>query len=173
MKHWLIQIVLLLAVSVLAGVVINAVRPDGISLIGNWPSHTSGGSGPVIPPSAVEGDPPFVTLDDAVAKYQTPEVVFIDARSPEDFAAGHIVRSMNIPYDYLDDHWMQVIDSLDATREYVTYCSGEECEASLFLGRILKDKGFERLSIFYGGWQEWVDNRLPVTAPEGGEGGES
>lgn len=166
MKNWVIQIILLLAVSTLAAVAVNGVRTDGISLIGNWPSRTSGDSLPLVPPSAAEGDPPFITLDDAVAKYQNPDIIFIDARSPEDFAAGRIVRAVNIPYDYLDDQWMQVIDALDPAKEYVAYCSGGECESSLFLARILKDKGFQRLAVFYGGWQEWVDNRLPVTGPE-------
>ncbi|MDD4051920.1 MAG: rhodanese-like domain-containing protein [candidate division Zixibacteria bacterium] len=173
MKNWMVQIIVLLAVSTFAGVVLNAVRPDGISVVGNWPSRTSGDTAAIVPPSAIEGDPPFITLDDAVAKYQTPEVIFVDARSPEDFAYGHIVRAVNIPYDYLDDNWMGVIDSLDLQKEYVIYCSGGECEASLFLGRLLKDKGFGRLWVFYGGWQEWLDNRLPVTTPEtsGGESG--
>jgi rhodanese-related sulfurtransferase len=166
MKNWLMQIVVLLAVSLMAAVVINGVRGDGISVVGNWPSRTAGDSLPITPPSAIEGDPPFATLDDAVAKYQTPGVIFIDARSPEDFAAGHVVRSINIPYDYLDDNWMRMIDSLNVTKEYVIYCSGGECEASLFLGRILKDKGFKELAVFYGGWQEWLDNHLPVTEPE-------
>jgi rhodanese-related sulfurtransferase len=166
MKNWMVQIIVLLAVSTVAGVVGNAVRSDGISVVGNWPTRTSGDSAAIVPPSAVEGDPPFITLDDAVAKYQTPGVIFIDARSPEDFAYGHIVRAVNIPYDYLDDNWLRVIDSLDLQKEYVIYCSGGECEASLFLGRLLRDKGFGRLAVFYGGWQEWLDNHLPVTRAE-------
>lgn len=166
MKNWVVQIIVLLAVSTVAGVVGNSVRSGGISLVGNWPTRTSGDSAAIVPPSAIEGDPPFITLDDAVAKYQTPGIVIIDARSPEDFAVGHVVRSINIPYDYLDDNWLRVIDSLDHQKEYVIYCSGGECEASLFLGRLMRDKGFERLWVFYGGWQEWLDNHLPVTAPE-------
>jgi rhodanese-related sulfurtransferase len=82
---------------------------------------------------------------------------------PEDFDAGHIHRAINIPYDNLDDHWNAFIDSLDKNREYVIYCSGGECEASLSLARIMKKRGYQKLSVFFGGWQEWLDNKLPVT----------
>ncbi len=167
MRHWITQIIVLLILSTMAGVAVNALRPDGISFIGRWPSRTGDGSGPVVPPSAQPGDAPFVTLNEAVVKYQSPGIIFIDARSPEDFAAGHIVRSINIPYDFLDDSWEQVINGLDRAAEYVIYCSGGECESSLLLSRHLSGRGFNRLSVFFGGWQEWIDNRLPVTTPEG------
>jgi rhodanese-related sulfurtransferase len=166
MKNWIVQIIVLLAVATVAGVVANGVRSNGISTVGKWPSRTSGDSAAIVPPSAIEGDPPFITLDDAAAKYQNPDIVIIDARSPEDFAYGHIVRSINIPYDDLNDDWLRVIDSLNRHKEYIIYCSGGECESSLFLGRLMRDKGFGRLWIFYGGWQEWSDNHLPVTAPD-------
>jgi rhodanese-related sulfurtransferase len=166
-RHWVVQAVIIIVFSAAVALGINAVRNDGIALLGNWPSRTSSGEGPVTPPSAQPGDLPFIKLDDAAAKFQSPEIGFIDARLPEDYADGHIVRAVNIPFDNLDDSWNKVIDSLDHNREYVVYCSGEECEASLFLGRLLSQRGFAHIAIFFGGWTEWQDNGLPISRGEG------
>jgi rhodanese-related sulfurtransferase len=162
MKNWLFQIVVLLFLSAVVGLTINAARPGGIALVGNWPTRTAAGDDPVEPPSAEPGDPRFITLDDAVTEYQNPDIIFIDARSPEDFEYGRIARSINIPYDYMDEHWEAVLDSLDRTRHYVVYCSGSECEVSLHLGRYMQDLGFKNLDVFFGGWAEWEQNGLPM-----------
>ncbi len=164
MKNWIVQIAVILLVSTIAAVTLNAVRDNGIAMIGNWPSRTASGEGPITPPSAEEGDPLFITLDDAVAKYQAPDVIFIDSRDPADYEYARITRSINIPFDYLDETWdAYIADSLDPNAEYVIYCSGDECELSLFLGRYLQELGFEHIYIFYGGWREWEENDLPIT----------
>lgn len=166
MKNWLVQVIVLLVLSTVAALVVNATRASGIALIGNWPSRVAAGGEPIVPPSAEDGDPPFITLDDAVAKYQSADVVFIDARDPEDYAYGHIRRAINIPFDYLDDYWEGVIASLERTGDYVVYCSGSECETSLHLGRFLCDLEFENVTVFYGGWHEWQNNGLPTAVGE-------
>ncbi len=163
MKNWCVQVIVILLISTVAALVVNASGDGGIALKGNWPSRTAQSGEAVAPPSADEGDPLFITLDDAVARYQSSEVVFIDARDPEDYAYGHVTRSINIPFDYLDESWDPVIDALDRNVEYVIYCSGTECEVSLFLGRYFTIQlGFTNVSIFYGGWSEWEGNNLPM-----------
>ena len=172
MRNWLLQIIVILILSTIAALAINSARGGGIAIIGNWPSRTGSDDGPVIPPSAEEGDPPFVTLEDAAAKYQSPDIIFVDSRDPEDFKYGHIKRAINIPFDYIDDYWDDYIESLDRSRGYVVYCSGNECETSLNLGRYLSSWGFPHVYIFYGGWHEWEENGLPVVRSESFEEGE-
>jgi len=169
MKNWFLQIIVIIIIATVAALVVNAARTGGVALIGNWPSGTSNGEGPVVPPSAQPGDPPFITLEDAVTMFQSKDVMFIDARSTEDYDYGHITGAINIPYDYMDDHWYNVIDSLDHSRAYVVYCSGSECEVSLNLGRYMADQGFKHIHVFFGGWSEWLDNKLPITGPEAEE----
>lgn len=166
MRSWIVQSLIIILLAGVIALATNGIRSQGIALVGNWPARTASGEGPITPPSAQPGDPPFITLDDAAAKYQIPGVIFIDARLPEDYAAGHIERAVNIPFDALDESWFAVIDSLNKTAPYVIYCSGGECESSLFLGRIMQERGFSEITVFFGGWQEWVDNQLPVTGGE-------
>ncbi len=173
MKNWFVQLLVILIISTIAALAINSARGGGVAIIGDWPSGTRSGEGPVVPPSAEEGDPPFVTLEDAVAKYQSPDIIFIDSRDPEDFENGHIKRALNIPFEYLDEEWEVYIESLDHDLGYVVYCSGDECETSLHLGRYLYDFGFPHIYIFYGGWREWEDNGLPITTAESSGKGET
>jgi len=161
MKNWIIQIIVILVISAIIGISINEIRSEGIALIGNWPSRTAEGDEPVIPPSAQLGDPPFITLDDAVTMYQSSRVTFIDARDPVDYEYGHIGRAINIPFDYLDEEWDKVIAELDRTDQYVIYCGGTECESSLQMGRYFYELGFENVFVFYGGWHEWTINNMP------------
>lgn len=172
MRNWVVQIAAILAVSTALALLVNAARPGGISLKGRWPTRVSNKNGPVQPPSAQEGDPPFITLEEAVTKYQSPDMVFVDARNPEDYAYGHISRAVNIPFDYMDDALAAYIDSLERSRGYVIYCGGDECETSLYLGRYMHDCGFSQVLIFFGGWREWEANGLPVSKPAG-DGGEA
>ncbi len=165
MKTRLKQASLLIIISLVIGLVVNNISGWGIPIIGSWPS-LSGSATVVVPPSAEEGDPPFISLDEAAAKYQTPGVIFIDAREPEDYEHGHITGALSLPYDYLEDYWDNVLTDKAIQQEFVIYCSGSECESSLFLGREMAFKGFKRISIFYGGWREWEKAGLPVENAE-------
>lgn len=155
-------LLIIIAAAVLA-VATNSFSPNRIPWVGSWPS-ISGSDSIIVPPSYEEGDPPFISLDDAAAKYQSRGVVFIDARLPEDFTVGHIKGAVNLPFDYLDQYYELVLPEYGPSDEFVIYCSGEECELSLHLGRYMMTKGFSKVFVFFGGWREWEKARLPVSA---------
>ncbi len=116
-----------------------------------------------VPESAYPDDPPFITLNEALVKYQTPGVLFIDARAPEDYEMAHITGAINIPYDYIDQsYWTDVPPELNNYDTFVVYCSGTECELSLLLGRDMIYQGYENVYIFFGGWSEWEEADLDV-----------
>jgi len=56
------QIIWLLIFAAIFGVVRNKFFAGGIELIGNW-RDLSTGEGPIVPPTAEEGDPPFIAVD--------------------------------------------------------------------------------------------------------------
>jgi rhodanese-related sulfurtransferase len=171
MKRLLSQILLLGLAAVIMGLGRNVVAPGGIPWVGDWARIDSLAalaiSNPgVKPPSAEEGDPPFLSLAEAMAKHADPNVVFIDAREPEEYHEGHIAGAILLPFDYFDDYWPTVQETLPLGQEIVTYCSGAECESSLFLARYMRGLGYEKISIFYGGWLQWQKGGGPVTAAE-------
>ena len=44
----------------------------------------------------------------------------------------------------------------------ITYCDGEDCNASIDLAADLKMMGFARVVFFFGGWQEWLTAGYPT-----------
>ena len=155
------QALIVIVFSVAVAVCSNLIVGSGIPLVGNWPS-VSGSDTVAVPPSAAEGDPPFISLDEAAAKFQLRNAIFIDARDPEDCEYGRIRGAVNLPYDYLEDYWNEVIPGLPKDKHNIIYCSGTECELSLFLARDMVYDGFEKVFIFYGGWREWERAKLPT-----------
>jgi rhodanese-related sulfurtransferase len=117
-----------------------------------------------------------LNLAEASALYQNPEIVFLDARYPEEYARGHIERAMLLPVEaeeeVFDAYWREIKPLLDTNTLIVTYCSGVECESSLFLARYLRDElGYDSVMIFFGGWRRWEKAGLPVEHPEQEQGG--
>ncbi len=153
------QILIIVAVSCVLGVSLNLVSPNRIEFFGKYRSLSSG-DGPIVPPAAEEGDPPFIAVDVAEMEYSNYEVTFIDAREPEDFECGTIPGSVNIPFDYLpEDNVAAYIDSalggMSKDNPIIIFCSGEECDLSLHLGRNMQQMGYQNISIFFGGSREW------------------
>ncbi len=169
-QHKLQQVILKTLIIILVGsgmgLIYNALSPGGITLRGNWsPKITSDSL--VVPPGYIEGqDPPAINLDKAMMKFQSKSTIFLDARYPEDYNAGHIKGAINFPYEEFEEHAPRVLPKLPKDEEIVAYCDGTECETSLLLARELVDLGYRDVKVFFGGWQEWRDAGLSV---EGGE----
>ena len=88
MKQLVSQATLLILLAIVFGLGRNAIAPGSIAWVGNWAEQDSLAAAIVAdpaakPPSAEEGDPPFLSYDEARAKYGDPSVIFVDAREPE------------------------------------------------------------------------------------------
>ncbi len=117
-------------------------------------------NGPIIPPEADKGDPPFIGVEVALMEHSAGGTLFVDSRDSSEFDCGTIPGSILIPFDYLPEENLELY--LDSALGYVSrdmpiiiYCSGEECDLSLHLGRNLQDFGYTKVSIFFGGSREW------------------
>lgn len=102
--------------------------------------------------------PPAVFAAEAGPKHSTPEVsqpellgylahqqpfVLIDARSPEEYSAGHVQGAINIPFDQLEHYQSQLPDQ--RTEALVLYCrSGKRAR---LLKAALLDKGFSNIRV--------------------------
>ncbi|MBA3742031.1 ArsR family transcriptional regulator [Sporichthya sp.] len=78
------------------------------------------------------------------------DVVLVDVRPTEEYAAGHIDGAQSIPLDQL----RQRLDELGLDREIVAYCRGPFCAYAHVAVRQLRTAGrcARRLD---GGWPEW------------------
>ncbi|MCS7052314.1 MAG: rhodanese-like domain-containing protein, partial [Ignavibacterium sp.] len=92
-------------------------------------------------------------------------IKFIDARMPDEYAAGHIKGAYNIPFDG-DESYRKILDNFSKDEIIVVYCGGTDCDLSIYLGNELFEKGFKRVYVFFGGWNEWLQNNYPISKNE-------
>lgn len=92
-------------------------------------------------------------------------VKFIDARMPEEYREGHIAGAINIPFDG-DELYREVLKAISKDEIIVTYCSGTDCDLSILLGDELFEKGYKKVYIFFGGWNDWVEKNYPISKGE-------
>src|SRR5919206_1953241 len=78
------------------------------------------------------------------------EVLLVDVRPREEYAAGHIEGARSIPIDELDER----LAELPADREVVAYCRGPFCAYAHQAVRRLRDSGRQARRL-EDGWPEW------------------
>lgn len=119
---------------------------------------------------------PFAEVLDAVG---SPDVVFVDARTPKEFVAGHIPGAVNVNYPLnalLDTptYWKSASELLamyaeagvEPDMQTIPYCSsGVRSAVTFFTLHLL---GYEHVALFTGSWNEW--STMPDAPIEKGEG---
>ncbi len=141
-----------LAASVL-GILFNAVSPRGIDLLGPVPHRDKMG---------IEE----LKLGEARALHEARKGVFVDARSAEEFGAGHIPGALLLPEDDFDETVSSWKGLISPETLLITYCSGGGCNSSRDVAQLLKEAGYSRVKVFYGGWEEWKKAGYPVETGE-------
>jgi rhodanese-related sulfurtransferase len=88
--------------------------------------------------------------DELIARLGRGEIVLVDVRPPEEYAAGHIEGARSIPLDELE----QRLADLPADREIVAYCRGPFCAYAHHAVRRLLAAGRPARRLEEG-WPEW------------------
>jgi rhodanese-related sulfurtransferase len=164
------QAVWLLILSTVIALLVNALHPNKIDYIGSY-RELSSGDGPIVPPTADPGDPPFIALDVAVMEFDLGGAIFVDARDSYEFNCGTIPGAINIPFDYLPNgdltpYFDSCLGSAPTDSKLIVFCSGEECDLSLHLARNMAEVGYSELMIFFGGSREWEEAGLDLERRE-------
>ncbi|MHB1835393.1 MAG: ArsR/SmtB family transcription factor [Solirubrobacteraceae bacterium] len=99
--------------------------------------------------------------DELLERLKRGEVVLVDVRPEEEFAAGHIDGARSVPIDELE----QRIAELPEDREIVAYCRGPFCAYAHEAVRRLQAAG-RSASRLEDGWPEWrlAEARRPSAA---------
>jgi rhodanese-related sulfurtransferase len=148
------QIPVLVILSTVAALTVNAVRTDRLPLVGDFSVAAR--------MTTATGERIDITLEEAKKLYFTHAAVFIDARSTEEYAQGHIREARSLPWQDVDLNFMTVTADLELTTPIVTYCDGETCELSHDLALFLRDAGFMNARVLVNGWTVWQQVGLPV-----------
>jgi rhodanese-related sulfurtransferase/DNA-binding transcriptional ArsR family regulator len=103
-----------------------------------------------------------LTPEALLARMQAEQVVLLDVRPREEFAAGHVPGARSVPVDELP----QALAQLPRDREVIAYCRGPYCVFADDAVRAMRAAGLtaRRLEV---GLPEWRAAGLPVVTGEG------
>jgi rhodanese-related sulfurtransferase/predicted transcriptional regulator len=96
------------------------------------------------------GDVEAIDRDELVARMARGDVVLVDVRPKEEYAAGHIDGARSIPIDELERR----LSELPPEREVVAYCRGPFCAYAHQAVRQLSAAG-RKARRLDDGWPEW------------------
>jgi rhodanese-related sulfurtransferase/predicted transcriptional regulator len=88
--------------------------------------------------------------EELISRLRRRDVVLVDVRPAEEFAAGHIEGARSIPIDELERR----LDELPSDREVVAYCRGPFCAYAHEAVRRLHAAGRSARRL-EGGWPDW------------------
>lgn len=133
----------------------NGLRSDGLPWLGN---------GLPASPATAEGELGLeIPLEEAQILFFTKEAVFLDARSPEVYARGHIEGALNLPWSFFEERASAVLANIPKETPIVTYCDGESCGLSYELAVALIARGYTHVMVLTNGWSVWTEHDLPTT----------
>jgi rhodanese-related sulfurtransferase/DNA-binding transcriptional ArsR family regulator len=89
------------------------------------------------------------------------DVIILDVRPPEEFAAGHIPAALSVPLERLD----AALARLPRQAQIVAYCRGPYCVLALQAVERLRARGFQARRLA-DGMPEWRLAGLPVAVGE-------
>lgn len=103
------------------------------------------------------GDVDEVSREQLLERLEGGDVLLLDVRPEEEFAAGHLPGARSVPFADLE----QVMDSLSAETEIIAYCRGAYCVLAHDAVRLLRADGHQARRL-QDGLLEWRLSGLPV-----------
>lgn len=92
------------------------------------------------------------------------DILLLNVLSRESFRRAHIPGSYNAPVG--EEDFMQKVEAITGaegkSRPIVTYCGGFHCNASKDAAHRLEAAGYQSISAFEGGMEDWIDAGYPV-----------
>ncbi len=134
---------------IVAGLAGNRISPRGLPLI--------------TPPRQTDQADGVIPLDQAKQLWHRGTALFLDAREPADYAAGHIGNALNLPAQSFAQHFGEIAPILTRESLLVLYCDGAECELSHRLRESLRELGYTNTHLLLNGWTAWRQAGLPTT----------
>lgn len=153
-SHTLWQTGAALLLSVIAGLLVNQIRSNGLSL---WGSETV----------QEKGDLHTVSLEEAHRMYLDGKVFFLDARPAADYRLGHLPGARSLPLADLDRYLPDIMEDIPQDAVIVTYCDGKRCVLAGKLANALREFGFQDVRTLVNGWSVWVGSNLPTEKGNG------
>ncbi len=92
-------------------------------------------------------------------------VTFVDARSRDEFLAGHVTDALSAPIEETGVVGPAVVEALRGARVVIAYCDTTSgCARSTRLAGLLAGAGLRDVRVLEGGMPAWLENGYPAEA---------
>ncbi|MFD2081630.1 Rhodanese-related sulfurtransferase [Actinopolymorpha cephalotaxi] len=105
------------------------------------------------------GDVEEVTREELLERLAAGDVLLLDVRPPEEYAAGHIPGAVSVPFGEVAER----MNTLEVDTDIVAYCRGAYCVLAHDAVRLLRAEGRQARRL-QDGLLEWRLRGLPVEA---------
>ena len=92
----------------------------------------------------------------------SPELVVVDARLPEEFQKGHIEDAISLVDSAVNEVILEQTLSNKNT-PVLFYCNGPRCLRSSRAAQKAQKHGYTNIYWFRNGWVDWIKSDLPVS----------
>jgi rhodanese-related sulfurtransferase len=168
-----------IAMAVVVGFTHNAFSPSGVPLVRTAPVKVAVADSAIFgAPAARPGAPAadtsaqeafrVITLDQMMRAVGENKGMLFDARTPEEYAAGHIPGAANL-YAMAPESWVERIAEVPRDTLVIIYCSNPHCPFAKTLAEFLGSFGFTNMLLFDDGWDAWSGAGLPAASGKEGE----
>lgn len=145
---------ILILFAVIAGLLVNYYRSDGLALIVTADPDVSNEEG-------AEGSL-LIPLEEARLLFIEKRAVFLDARPPKHYEKGHLAGARNLPLEAVETRAFEILTDVPQDATLITYCDGKNCVLAKRLAATLREMGFQNIRVLANGWSRWVKKGLPT-----------
>ena len=103
-----------------------------------------------------------IRLEELKKALEKGEVILLDGRSEKDYENGHIPSAYSLSVTDFETRFPQVAPRFSQQHRLVVYCGAGDCGLSRRLAALLQQRGYTRVRIYYGGYNEWFLGSNPV-----------
>ncbi|MFH1825434.1 MAG: rhodanese-like domain-containing protein [Candidatus Firestonebacteria bacterium] len=94
--------------------------------------------------------------------YDGGKSVFIDARTKDGFANGHIKGAISLPAGNFEENYNNSKSKIEKDSALIIYCSNPLCSLSERVAVLLKLKKHKNIKVLSSGWGGWDDAKYPT-----------
>jgi rhodanese-related sulfurtransferase len=102
------------------------------------------------------------TVGEARQLFDSGKYIFVDARSPQDYADGHIPGAVSLPFGQFEEIVGAFLERYPPEASIITYCSGRTCQDSHHVAEFLLEFGYDNVTVFIDGFPGWEAEGHPV-----------
>lgn len=158
-RHWpplWLELAVILALAGGLSVAMNKARPDPLPWVADFAAQAR--------QEALRRGLETIDVHGAMTMRGRPGVVFLDARTPGEFALSHVAGAKNLPQEAIYGDIDAVAKDLGLTPDerLVIYCGNILCDRSKELAESLRTAGYAYVTVMPDGFDAWQSAGGPV-----------